>query len=46
MEGRWETLPVSLSKSTHETLERMGFDQMTPVQVICCLYLLDTKARV
>ncbi|XP_071789913.1 ATP-dependent RNA helicase DDX55-like [Asterias amurensis] len=43
MEGRWETLPVSLSKSTHETLERLGFDLMTPVQAAAIPLFMKNK---
>ncbi|XP_038058990.1 ATP-dependent RNA helicase DDX55-like [Patiria miniata] len=43
MEDKWETLPVSLSKSTHKSLEKMGFDRMTPVQAAAIPLFMNNK---
>uniref|UniRef100_A0A452HWJ5 DEAD-box RNA helicase Q domain-containing protein n=1 Tax=Gopherus agassizii TaxID=38772 RepID=A0A452HWJ5_9SAUR len=31
-EGRWESLPVTLSPGVLQTLRELGFPHMTPVQ--------------
>ncbi|XP_022096212.1 ATP-dependent RNA helicase DDX55-like isoform X2 [Acanthaster planci] len=43
MEGHWESLPVSLSKTTHKSLQQMGFDRMTPVQAAAIPLFMNNK---